>query len=368
MPREKIMAEHFPRNQIEQKEKNKFESLENLFGENFTQEKTFQLEKDVDCDNKEKELGGQEAFWTEFKNPDTGEVVEGKVYLPKNAENKEGIKKILIVAPGYRGDFVLQEGDYADDFVKGDRAMIVMRHSGLRISGDDMKNYVHCPEKAKFAEQKGQEYLGKDENFDFSKADKEVLTVLKSLSEKIDNIEKIDIIGHSWSGRTALNSIVELKKKIEESGIKGEIAKKLCSKIDNLILMGAWLEIREEVSEGYRDFFKSEETGDYYKNLNGDKIVEQMISSGNKLKELKSSDLPKDMRIVGMHSVEDQDVDLEGEIMEFFKQIKDIKRKGSIILKDLKDFMPEKIGGREIENHDYALEQARKWIGKIIKA
>lgn len=343
----------------ERNEKENFKNLKNIFGENFTAEKTFRLAKDADSDNEEKELINQEAFWTEFKNPDTGEAVEGKVYTPKDAK---GIKKVLIVAPGYRGDFVLQEADYADDFVKDNRAMIAMRHNGLRIMGEDVKNYVHCPEKADFAKRKNQQYLGRGEDFDFLKADREVLTVLKSLGDKIDGLEKIDIISHSWSGRIALNSITELKKQAEEAGIKGETAKKLIGKIDNLILMGAWLETRQKMPENYREFFKSEEKGDYFNNLNGDKIIEQMISSCDKLKELKSSDLPENMRIVGIHSVEDQDIDLEGEILEFFKQLKDLKRKGSIILKDLKKFMPEKIGDRETENHDYTLWQARKWI------
>jgi hypothetical protein len=356
-----ITTLHTPEFTGDQNEKEKFKNLKNIFGENFTPEKTFQLAKDVDSGNKEKELINKEAFWTEFKNPDTGEAVEGKVYMPKD-KDKEDIRQVLIVAPGYRGDFVLQEADYADDFVKDNRAMIVMRHNGLRIAGEDMQNYVHCPEKADFAKRKNQQYLGEGEDFDFLKADREVLTVLKSLSDKIDDIEKIDIIGHSWSGRIALNSIAELKKQAEEAGTKGEIAKKLIDKIDNLILMGAWLETRKEVPEGYREHFKNEEKGDYFKNLNGDKIIEQMISSGNELKKLKSSDLPDNMRIVGIHSVEDKDIDLEGEVLEFFKQIKDIKRKGHLVLKDLKEFMPEKIGGRETENHDYALEQAREWI------
>lgn len=348
---------------LEQNEEEKFKVLENIFGENFTREKTFQITKDIDCNNKEKELINQKVFWTEFKNPDNNEVVEAKVYLP---ESEKKIKKVLIVSPGYRGDFVLQEADYADDFVKDGRAMIMTRHNSLRISGEDMQNCIHCPKKENFAEQKDQKYLGKSENFDFLEADKEVLTVLKSLGDKVDNIEKIDIIGHSWGGRIVLNSIVELKKQIEEFGIKDETAKKLSDKIDNLILMGAWLETREEVAENYREFFKGEEKGDYFKNLKGDKIVEQMIISGNELKKLKSSDLPENMRIVGIHSVEDQDIDLEGEILEFFKQIKDIKRKGHIVLKDLKDLMPDKIGGRETENHDYVLKQAREWIKLVI--
>ncbi|MCK4745033.1 hypothetical protein KAS41_03145 [Candidatus Parcubacteria bacterium] len=348
---------------LEQNEKERFKILENIFGENFTREKTFQIFKDVDQDNKEKELIDKKVFWTEFKNPDTNEVVEAKIYLPESGEK---IKKVLIVSPGYRGDFVLQEADYADDFVKDDRAMIMTQHNGLRINGEDMQNCIHCPEKANFAEQKDQEYIGKNKDFDFLEADKEVLTVLKLLGDKIDDIEKIDIIGHSWGGRIVLNSIVELKKQVKDFGAKGEIAKKIISKIDNLVLMGAWLETRKEIAENYREFFKDEENGDYFKNLNGDKIVEQMIISGNKLKKLKSSDLPENMRIVGIHSVEDQDIDLEGEILEFFKQIKDIKRKGHIVLKDLKELMPDKIGDRETENHDYALKQAREWIKLVI--
>ena len=71
-----------------------------------------------------------------------------------------------------------------------------------------------------------------------------------------------------------------------------------------------------------------------------------------------------------MQSVGDLDVKLEGEYLNFFNQLKDMDRKGSIILKDLKELAqtPSSIGGREIEAHDYALRKTgegseiREWI------
>jgi hypothetical protein len=336
-----------------EKEPGKFEKLESLFGKNFNPEKTIKLEKDVDQDNNQIELPNQEFFWTELKDPETGEVIEGKVYLPKDGK----VDKVLIVAPGYRGDFVLQEAQYAKDFAIDGRAMIVLRHNGLRVQGDDVKNYVHCPEKQQFGEQKDQRYLGK-EDFSFETSSREVLVALKAISDKIDDLKKIDILGHSFGARTAIESVTEAKKHAQSN----ENIKKLVDKIDNLIVMGAWLETRKEMLEPYLEYFKGEEEGDYFRNLNGEKFFEEILKSAERTKRITTKDFPENMRFIGIHSVSDGDINLEGEVFPFFNQIKDIKRKGSIILKDLKEIIPSRIGGRETETHDYPISQAREWI------
>jgi hypothetical protein len=343
--------EKFRSEQLERNEK--FQELSGIFGENFNKKKTIKIEKDIDKDNNSVENEGQNIFWTELFNPETKESIEAKVYMPKNGK----AENMIIVSPGYRGDFVMQENEYGKDFASNKRGIIFLRHNSLRIKGSDMDNYVHCLEKKDYAEKENQNYLGKEDDFDFLKADDEVLTALKALSE---NIKKIDIIGHSWGGRIALNSLLKLKKE----GISG---RDLLERVDNLILLGAWLETREKIIESFKTFFESEEKEGYFKNMDAGKIVNQIIQSGKKLKEIKADDLPSDLRIVGIHSVSDEDIDLEGEIFEFFKKIKSHPNKGSIILKDLKGLLPDKIGDRKSEIHDYNLSQVRDWIKLAIK-
>ena len=339
-----------------------FESLEKIFGENFNREKTIKLEGDLDENNNFKELEKYKVFWTELKNPDTNEAIEGKIYFPKESEN---VKKILIIEPGYRGDFVLQESKYADDFVGAKRALIVLRHNGLRIEGEETKDYLHCEEKINYAQNKDQKYTGKDEDFDFKKAEREILTVLKSLKDKIDDIDKIDIIGHSWGSRIAVNSILELKKEMEGEK-ESEISKKISEKIDNLILIGPWLETRKEKLEAVLNIFEREEKSGYFKNLKAENFMKGLLSSAEKLKKIIPDDLPKNLRITGILSVEDELVDLES-VFPLFNQLKDMKRKGFISLKDFKELLPKEIGGRKSQVHDYALPQIRDFIGSVIK-
>ncbi|MDD5625951.1 MAG: hypothetical protein PHG83_02185 [Patescibacteria group bacterium] len=343
----------------------KDESLEKLFGENFNSEKTIKLNSDLDENNQPKELGNYEARWTELKNPDTGEIVEGKVYLPKGTKN---FKEVLIIDPGYHGDFVVQEAKYADDFACGDRAVVVLRHNGIRIEGEDVKSCIHCSEKTDYAQEKNQKYIGKDEDFKWSQSDREVLTALKSLEVNIDQLDKIDVLGYSWGGRIALTSLMDLKEEMNGLGEKAETAKKIADKIKNVVLMGAWVENRPEVINSFREPFKSEAEGNYFKNLNVDETIDSMHNSGKRLRELTADKLPENLRIVGIHSIKDQDIDLEGETLPFFQnQLKGLKKKGSIILKDLKELLPEKIGGREPVVHDYPIDQVRGWIKEVIK-
>lgn len=136
--------------------------------------------------------------------------------------------------------------------------------------------------------------------------------------------------------------------------------------MDNLIAIGAWLETRRNMLDPYLEYFKSEEQGDYFRNLNGEKFFAEILELAKRTKDITAKDFPEEMRFIGIHSVADGDIDLEGEIFPFFNQIKDIRRKGSIIMKDLKDIMPSKIGGRETETHDYLISQTRGWIKSAI--
>ncbi|MCX6761504.1 MAG: hypothetical protein NTY33_01475 [Candidatus Moranbacteria bacterium] len=336
-------------------ETKKDKPLRDLFCENFNPERSFRLEKDIDQDNNEVEIGNREIFWTELKNPETGETVEGKLYRPKEGD----VKKVLIISPGYKGDFVLQESKYANDFAENGRAVLVLRHNALKVEGEGAKNYVHCPERSELNKKESDKYLGKG-NFSFDSANREVLTALKALNSAI---EKIDIIGHSWGGRISLLSINDIN---QESG-SSEVAKEIARKIDNLILIGAWLETREENLKPFLDYFKNEAEAGYFKNMDPEEVVESAIKSGAKLKKMSNADFPEQMRIVGIQSVGDEDVDMEGEYLEFFKQLKGRERIGSTVLKDLKQLMVEKIGDREAETHDYALTEVKKWVGQIIK-
>lgn len=343
---------------MEQEPTPKFEALEKVWGENFNPEKTIQLTQDLDEHNTVRELGNYESYWTELKDPDSDEAVEGKVYLPKDGV----VKDILIISPGYKGDFALQEARYADDFARDGRAVIFLRHNNLRIEGDDVKNYIHCPEKQAKASEKKQKHIGSEEKFSWNKANGEILTALKSLGNKIDDIGKIDIIGHSWGGSIAVNSMTKLHQ--DES----EVAKKIEQKIDNVILMGAMLETRREVFENYREFFESEAEKDYFKGMDAEAVMNDLISGGEAIGKMTAQNFPENVRLVGVESVVDADIDLRGETLPFFTRMKELKKKGNIVFKDLKEFaMPEKIGGRDTEVHDYPLDRVRKWIAKIIE-
>lgn len=348
---------------IELGAENKNAPLDNLLGKNFSPEKTISLANDVDEYNNQKEIINHKIFWTEFINPETKETVEGKVYFPREGK----IDKVLIIEPGYRGDFVLQEAMYADDFAKNGRAVFVLRHNGLRVEGDDVKNYVHCPDKTKFARNGGQKYLGQ-KDFDFTEANSEVLTLLKSLSNSVDQIKNIDIIGHSWGGNIALRSIIELQKQVSEKRGRFVVAENLVKKLNNLILVGAWLETGKDAQRDYNyaDFFKGEENGDYFKRLNAEKTMRQIEEGRNELEKIKADDLPQNLRVEGISSVGDEEINILKDIFGFFRKLKGLRKKGQIVLKELKTMMPNKIGDRKTEDHDYALKLARNWIKMII--
>ncbi len=357
----------------------KFEKLEKLFGkEGFNPEKTFELQEDRDENNEVRELGNYQCFWTEFLNPDTGEAVEGKVYLPNGTEDYEDV---LVISPGYRGDFALQEAEYADDFARGKRAMVMLRHNGLRIEGDDVKNFVHCPEKAEYAQKSGQKFLGKNEKFNFEKANREVLTFLKALGSKIDQIKNIDILGHSWGARITLESLVVLHKEDNET------AKKIQEKINNAILLGSWFETIPEKAEPYRDFFRGDAEKEYFKQMDGDQVIADIFKMYERLETYKAQDLPENVRLVAINSLADSDVDMEagGEVYRFFKQFKEHEKIGNLVLKDLakENLLATHKGGQDggVEVHDYLLRkpteqekargielnQVRRWIKKMIE-
>jgi hypothetical protein len=338
---------------------NKLVTLDGLLGKNFSKEKTIKLETDVDENNERKEIDNQEVFWTEFVNPETGETVEGKIYFPKNGK----VEKVLIIEPGYRGDFVLQESMYADDFVKDGRAMIVLRHNGLRIEGDDVVNYLHCPDKRKTSSGGKQEHLGR-KDFDFYESNKEILIALKSLEHSLFQIKSIDIIGHSWGGNIALRSIVELQKQALQNGDNAVISVKVIKKLNNLILIGAWLETEANVF--HEEFFKKEEAGGYFKNLSAEKTMRQIEGAGEELKKIKAEDIPRNLRVESIVSIGEEEVDILKDIFGFFKRLKGFRKKGQIVLKELKAMMPKEIGGRETEDHDYELKMVRNWIRMII--
>jgi len=365
--------------------KENFAELEKIFGENFTREKTFELTKDYDENHKERELGDYRCFWTEFQNPETGEVVEGKVYLPKETEQYEDV---LVLSPGYVGGFAMQEAEYADDFAHSKRAFIVLRHNGLRIEGEDVKKYLHCPEKMGHAKEKGQKFLGKDEKFSWEAANREVLTFLKSLGSKIDEIKNIDIMGHSWGARITLESLVALKK--EDS----ELSRKIEEKINNAILLGSWLETIKENIEPYRDYFDGHAKAEIFKGMNTGEVMDDIFVMFDRLKEYTAKDFPEDVRITAINSLTDNDVDMKvdvpegkyGEVYRFFKQLKGHEKVGNIVLKalDQEGLSADKIDDRKgaVDVHDYhlrkpteeekeqgkELNQIRRWIQKIIEA
>ncbi len=359
--------------------KEDFSELEKIFGENFNREKTFELEKDHDENHKERELGDYRCFWTEFQNPETGEVVEGKAYLPKGVKDYEDV---LVLSPGYAGGFAMQEAEYADEFARDKRAFVVLRHNGLRIEGEDVKKYLHCPQKLEHAKGKGQEFLGKDEKFSWKAADREVLTFLKSLGSKIDEIKNIDIMGHSWGARIAVESLAALKKE------DNDFSRKIEAKINNAILLGSWLETIKENVEPYREYFQGHADAEIFKGMDTEKVMDDIFEMLERLKTYTAKDFSEDIRITAINSLTDNDVtmDPDGEVYRFFSQLKGHEKVGNIVLKALDEegLLADKIDDREgaVDVHDYhlrkptkeereqgkELNQIRRWIKKIIEA
>lgn len=345
----------------------KYDDLEKLLGENFNKEKTFELQKELDENNKPRELGEYRAFWTEFRNPETDEVVEGKIYFPNNAKN---YKKIFLISPGYKGDFVLQESYYADDFAKGEKIVIFLRHNALKIQGVDVENFIHCPEKQEKSQKTGQSYLGGNENFNYKKASREVLTVLMALSKKNEQVDQIDVMGHSWGGRIAIQSLVELNKN------KGGIFDHFKGKIKNLILLAPWLETRKELlEEKYRDFLEIDERGGYLKGMNVNDILSDLKTTSEEINNLSSDDFPENLRVIGIQSVADEytmndaspdSQNINSGLFGFLKRLKNHKNKGNIVLKNISEVegFPKQLGNRPPEIHDYHLEGGR--IRRII--
>lgn len=340
-----------------------YKYLKKLFGDNFNPEKTIELKADLDEHNQPRELGNYEARWTELKNPDTQETVEGKVYFPQGVKD---FKKVLIFEPGYRGDSVLVEAKYADALVRDQRAMIVLRHNNLKIKDEIVKDYIHCPEKVAQAEKNNQEYLGPGNDFSLIQAQREVLTAIKSLDDQ--KIDQIDILGHSWGGRLTLMSLMDLQEEVQGTGMQVERAKRLAGKIKNLILLGAWLETEEKRIKLFQEFFDHEEEVGCFKNIKSKEMMAGSIESGQRLKELTPEKLPSNLRVVGINSVADEKVDLKSVAMSFFeKQLKSAPKKGFVVLKDLKELSPLFIGGRKTEVHDYTVDSVREFIAQIIK-
>lgn len=335
------------------------EALEAVLGDNFNPEKTIALKKDVDENNQEQPLGNYEAHWTEMINPDTKEVVEGKIYTPEGGPAKD----ILIICPGYIGDFVLQEKSYADEFCRDSRAVIVLRHNNLRIKGEDVQNFVHCPERQKM----DQDYTGRGDKFSIKEANREILTVLKSMGDKIDNLDNIDILGHSWGGMIALESLMDINK--EES----EQSRKIVKKLNNLILLASMVDSREAIYEIYRPDLEGDARKGYFKDMNSEEIVKDLKDNGRDFNKNKLRDLPKNIKITSLNSMADKELDpadMKADMLVPFHFKLDESLSPRLIFFQDGDYGPPKaektLGGRGPEEHDYAGSEARRWLKKII--
>ncbi|MDD4531517.1 MAG: alpha/beta hydrolase [Candidatus Pacebacteria bacterium] len=284
-------------------------------------------------------------MWTMFINPETDEVVEGKVYMPKGQ-----VKKVLIICPGYRGDFVLQERHYAHDFCRSGRAVICLRHNSLRTVGKDVENYVHCPQR----QVTGGRYTGEGA-FSVKKANREVLTVLKAL-EPVGDIEEIDILAHSWGGQISLESL----KAIKESGEMGAV-----KKLKNLVLLGATLDSRPETYLAYREAFVSDAKQDFFNCMDPDQIIEDFLDNAEDMGNFSSADIPENVRIVIINSSADQEIDVENEQIPFHGKIQDCYESTWIFLRV--DPIEIALGGRSSEGHDYIDSQIWEVIQDIIK-
>lgn len=303
--------------------------------------KTIVLEKDVDKDNKECPLNCK-AMWTQLINPETGEMVEAKIYAPEGL-----VQKILIICPGYRGDFVLQERSYADDFCKDGRAIVCLRHNGLRVVGEDVVNYVHCPER----QRTWGRYTGKGP-FSVKKANRELLIALKAIvsTENFD----VDIIGHSWGGQIVLESLKALK----------ELRDPIVKKVKNVILLGAMLDSRPETYTAYRDFFLTDAQQDFFREMDARDMVEDFLDNARDMGNFTSGDISENVRITIINSSADKEIDIRGEQIPFHGQIDDSEARWIFFRFD--DSMVT-LGGRLSEGHDYVDPEVRDCIREILE-
>lgn len=349
----------FLNNQYNEKNEKEPSDMESIFGDNCNIQKTFSIRKDLDINNNEVELVHCDAFWTELIDPDSKEIVEGKVYLPKKQEDQ---KEVVVFCPGYRGDFAIQESEYAEALSQKGKTVIFLRHNGLNVEKEDLFNCVHCKERGEVVINNDRlKYLGDSSDFSFSfiKANDEVLTALKALSGNTD-IERVDIVGHSWGARIAIESL----KKLNFEDTPG--ARSIKDKIKSTTLLGAWLETRRDKTEVFRDYFVSDGENDYFKNMDGNKAMEEIFKMNENFDKIQGSDLPRNTKIIGIHSVGDGYVDMRGEIAPFFDRLEK-NQKGYMTTKDLIGMTPKEIGGRSSETHDYATKEILGLINHILE-
>lgn len=336
-----------------------FEWLERIFGDNFSRAKTIKLQEDVDAHNvRFSNFWESEICWTELVNPATKEVVEGKVYFPLGTAPSS----VILVCPGYRGDFVLQERAYVKKLVFTEAAFIFLRHNAIRIEGNDVQNYIHCPEKVGWAKEHKQGYLGSGKPFSYTGASREVLTALRALA--IENVEKIHIIGHSWGGRIAPLSLAQLAQ--EEACVP------IDKKLKTLTVLGPWWETREEVltSDGLRELIDGDVEENYFKDMDGERFVADLLSTAQEIKKVTAADLPQHLELSVIWAPGDEyDPDFESmqaEIMPVMSQLEALEHQQLIVLPSLRHFKLAEIGGRNTDTHDYATSYVRDIVGRII--
>lgn len=337
------------------------DSLDRLFGEDYDPETTMKLTDEME---KTAIVGFPIAsmYWTKMKG--LSGSVEGKVFScgPSTFNVPYHSPKVLIIIPGYRGDFVLQEESYVVKAISVNTTdIIVLRHNGLRVMGEDVQNYVHCPERIALAKTSPKyEYLG-DQNFSFLEASLELLTVLEALN--LENVENIHILGHSWGSRIALLSLDQLIENERQRGISAANSS-ILQKIRNIILLGPWLEIRREKILALEPIVAEDVQAGYFRNMKADQFITDMLDTAACLKQTTLNGLSVPAHIIC--SDHDEHIpDITGEVWPIFSQLQ-VPKKSLHILGDLKPQMPPTIGGRPIEVHDYAAPVVYNMIQEIL--
>ncbi len=335
--------------------------LDSLFGENYDPEITMKL-----ADEMEKSaIAGfpiASMYWTKMKG--LSRSVEGKVFScgPSTFNVPYHSPKALIIIPGYRGDFVLQEENYVVKTIAVNATkVIVLRHNALRIIGEDMQNYVHCPSRVELAKKAERyQYLG-GQDFSFLEASLELLTALEALN--LEKVENIHILGHSWGARIALLSLDQLIENERQQGIPATKSP-ILQKIRSVILLGPWLETRREKILGLEAIVAEEAQGGYFRNMRADQFITDMLDTAVCLKDTNLKGLAAPVHIICADR-DEHIPDIEGEIGPVFEKLR-VPRKSLHILGDLKQQMPPTIGGREVEVHDYAAPVVYDMIQEIL--
>lgn len=243
---------------------------------------------------KEGEFSGK---WLEIR--ESGNAVEGKLYLPKDG----GGNKIIIFHPGLPGDAVEWfEEKHVQPLLADGYTVFVARHAGLIL---DQKNerYIHSADRRAMNDR-----IVGDDTKEVSVNDwlKEPELTLKYFAP---DFKSIGLVTHSFSGLSGAISLSRLNEQYNK-----DLGPSPLAKVNKwLILSGFASDFRGDYWDPNRKFFNAELMQNFFKDIRGgvyqsgdpQKMLEQLKQASSEVKN-KIRDLPKHIGVIGVYPEQDR--------------------------------------------------------------